>query len=96
MLDFTGNLASVQKTIPKEKIFDADTIEHFLVSDVQWCLSVKPGIRNVTPYIEGRVRLEEIEALIVEVNSLPEKTGYKTLLGQIHAKMIACINYFMR
>lgn len=92
MIDTSKNPAAVQKTIPKEKVFDSETIEQFQVSDITWLMSIKPGIRNVTPYFKDRTRMEEIEVLSLRINAPPETRGYLSLLSQLHSKiMYPCV-----
>lgn len=92
MIDFSNNPASIYKTIPKERLFDEETIDMFSVSDAIWRMSIKPGIRNVTSYVEGRVRLEEIEVITLQVEGLPETRGYLSLLSQLHSQiMYPCV-----
>lgn len=92
MINTQGNPASLRKVIAKEKIFDPETIALFQVSDITWLMSIKPKIRNVTPYANGRVRLEEIEVFSLRINAPPETRGYLSLLSQIHSKvMYPCV-----
>ena len=95
MIDFSNNPASIQKTIPKEKLFDSETIEKFQLSDVVWRMSIKPGIRNVVKYIDEQNRLEEIEVLTLHINTLPDKATYLSFLRKIHSQiMYPCVVFF--
>ncbi len=95
MLNLAGNPASINKTIPLEKLFSADVISDFEIESASWIMTIKPKIRSVTPYIQGRTRLEEIEAISVRANSLPDTPGYRYLLSQIHAKIrYPCVVFF--
>ena len=70
MIDFSNNAASYLKPLPLEKLFDVEIINRFDISEVIWSLSIKPQVRNVTKYIDGRIRLEEIEVFEVKVNKI--------------------------
>lgn len=95
MIDLTGNPASIDKSVPLEKLFSKDDIDDFQIECVMWKMTIKPGVRPVTPYLEGRIRMEEIEVLLVRVNSLPDTPGYRYLLSRIHAKILyPCIVFF--
>lgn len=95
MIDLSNNAASIQKRIPPKKLFDENTIEKYMISDVVWVMSIKPGIRNVDKEIDGRLRLEEIEAFIVRIQQIPDTGGFRDLLSQIHSKiMYPCVVFF--
>ena len=65
MVDFTKNPAFYNRIIPKEKLVDLGTMAYDQIWDITWIMSIKPGIRNVTSYVNTRqrMRLEEIEVL---------------------------------
>ena len=65
MVDFSENPAFYNRIIPKEKLLETDSDAFFQVEDVTWIMSIKPGIRNVTSYVNTRqrMRMEEIEVL---------------------------------
>lgn len=95
MIEFSNNAATLEKQIPLERLFYTETISTFDVSEVKWRMSIKPEFRNVTKYVEGRVRYEEIEVFEVKVNKLPVEGAYHTLLKQIHSKiMYPCVVFF--
>ena len=95
MLEFTDNAASIHKVIPLNKLFDDEIIKLYEIEEVVWHMSIKPGIRKVTQYIDENIRYEEIEVLTVKVNSIPDIGGYSALLRQIH-KLIRyqCVVFF--
>lgn len=88
MIDLSGNPASIHKNIPKEKLFDMETIEQFKIKEVVWHMSIKPGIRDVKPYYYNRIRLEEIEVFSVRLQCMIESRGYRCLMKQIHSKVM--------
>ena len=95
MIDFSNNAASLEKQIPIERLFDSETISAFSISEVKWKMSIKPELRNVTKYLNGRIRLEEIEVFEVKVNKIPEEGAYHILLKQIYSKiMYPCVVFF--
>ena len=92
MLKLTDNPASIKKLIPAERLFDVDTISQYMISNVNWIMTIKPGIRNVSSFVDGRIRAEEIEVISLAVGSIPDKSGYLSLLSQIHGKiMYPCV-----
>lgn len=95
MIDLSNNPASCKKQIPLEKLFSPETIEEFQVEHAEWLMSIKPAVRSVIPYIEGRTRMEEIEVLRVRCNTLPDTKGYRYLLKEIHEKIsYPCVVFF--
>lgn len=88
MVDLSNNSASLDKQIPLEKLFDQETIENFDIINVAWKMSIKPGIRDVSAYISGNTRMEEIEVLEVHVNNIPDMGAYQPLFRQIHSKIM--------
>ena len=96
MKDFGNNPASINKKIPVERLFDTSTIEQCQITEVTWVMSIKPGIRNVEAYKQERVRMEEIEVLIVLIQELLEEACYRELLSQIHEKIqYPCVVYLV-
>lgn len=95
MIDLTGNPASISKPVSLGKVFHEDTIRDFQIESITWLMTIKPGIRPVVPYREGKTRLEEIEVLSIRANSLPDTPGYRYLLSQIHSKICyPCVVFF--
>ena len=95
MIDLSNNIASIHKTVPMEKLFDPSLIESYQMTDVIWVMSIKPGIRNVTAYVEGQIRMEEIEVFDIQVNALPEAESYIGLLTQLYKKIAyPCVVFF--
>lgn len=95
MIDLTNNPASIEKPVPVDKLFSLDTINKFQIESAVWLMTIKPGVRLVTPYIDGRTRLEEIEVLRVRCNTLPDTHGYRYLLSEIHKRIsYPCVVFF--
>lgn len=95
MIDLTNNSASINKTVPLDKLFDDETIDLYGISAVSWLMTIKPGIRNVQKHVEGRKRYEEIEVLSIELQELPESGFHLRLLKQVHSKIsYPCVLFF--
>lgn len=95
MIDLSNNPASYNKSIPIERLFSPEVIDEFQVEHTEWLMTIKPAVRSVTPYIDGRTRMEEIEVLKVRCNTLPDTKGYRYLLKEIHEKIsYPCVVFF--
>ena len=86
-MDFSGNPAFVNKTIPAERIFDSETQYKHILSDVTWLMSIKPGIRDVSKHIDGRIVMEEINVFSVDIGSLPVTGIYLSVIRQIYSSI---------
>ena len=92
MINLKENPASIEKLIPIEKIFDEETIKQFEITEATWLMTIKPGIRNVSCYIDGRIRMEEIEVISLKIETTSDKCSYQNLLSQLHEKiMYPCV-----
>ena len=97
MIELSNNPASIDQKIPADRLFNTDAIEQYQISDVTWKMTIKPGIRNVSAFIQGRIRMEEIDVFVIQVHSIPEKQGYYGLLRQLHRKvMYPCVVFLQQ
>lgn len=87
MIDFSGSGAYYGKPIPSEKLFGESIVEEYQIEEMVWLMSIKPGIRNVECFTDGRNRMEEIEVLSIRVKAIPDIGGPRKLLRLIHSKI---------
>lgn len=96
MIDFSSNSAFCNKVLSADKLFSDDIIDEFGTDEVNWLMTIKPGIRNVEKYINDRVRMEEIEVFSIKVTYNPSVDSYVRVLKEICSKVVyPCIVFII-
>lgn len=88
MIDLSCSPAFVNKKIPINKMFTDEIIERYGVKSITWVMSIKPQILNVTPLLNEKYRIEEIEVFQVSITKLIDEGTYTELYKHIFAKVL--------
>lgn len=87
MIDLSNSPAYVNIDIACNKMFEENIINSFGIKELKWLMSIKPSTRDVTPYIEDRIRMEEIEVFYIRISEFPDKISLKSMLSEMCSKV---------